>query len=78
MRLVSHAGLGNLGSNVFEFLAGFMLCLLCSSGANASASGATASERRPNFLFVLVDDQSPFDLKVYNPIPFWTHPCWIS
>ena len=23
--------------------------------------------KRPNFLFVLVDDQSPFDLKVYNP-----------
>ena len=23
-------------------------------------------EKRPNFLFVLVDDQSPFDLKVYN------------
>ena len=27
-----------------------------------------ASERdRPNILFILVDDQSPFDLKVYNP-----------
>lgn len=22
---------------------------------------------RPNFLFILVDDQSPFDLKIYNP-----------
>ena len=26
-----------------------------------------ADSRRPNFLFILVDDQSPFDLKVYNP-----------
>ncbi|MEO9511253.1 MAG: sulfatase-like hydrolase/transferase [Flavobacteriaceae bacterium] len=24
-------------------------------------------EKRPNFLFVLVDDQSPFDLKTYDP-----------
>jgi len=26
-----------------------------------------AAERRPNLLFILVDDQSPFDLKLYNP-----------
>ena len=26
-----------------------------------------AKEKRPNFLFVLVDDQSPFDLKTYDP-----------
>lgn len=24
-------------------------------------------KKQPNFLFVLVDDQSPFDLKIYNP-----------
>ena len=29
-----------------------------------SAAGET---RRPNILFILVDDQSPFDLKVYDP-----------
>jgi len=28
---------------------------------------AVAWEARPNFLFILVDDQSPFDLKIYNP-----------
>lgn len=28
---------------------------------------ATAAEKRPNVLFIIVDDQSPFDLKVYNP-----------
>ncbi len=31
-----------------------------------TAPSAAAAER-PNILFVLVDDQSPFDLKVYNP-----------
>ncbi|MGD7652888.1 MAG: sulfatase-like hydrolase/transferase, partial [Verrucomicrobiales bacterium] len=28
---------------------------------------ATAQTKRPNFLFILADDQSPFDLKLYNP-----------
>ena len=28
---------------------------------------AAAEARRPNILFILVDDQSPFDLKLYNP-----------
>jgi choline-sulfatase len=31
------------------------------------AASALAAERRPNILFILVDDQSPFDLKVYDP-----------
>ena len=26
-----------------------------------------AEAKRPNILFILVDDQSPFDLKCYNP-----------
>lgn len=26
-----------------------------------------ADDKRPNILFIIVDDQSPFDLKVYNP-----------
>lgn len=26
-----------------------------------------AADKRPNFLFILVDDQSPFELKLYNP-----------
>ena len=26
-----------------------------------------ANEKRPNILFILVDDQSPFDFKFYNP-----------
>jgi len=26
-----------------------------------------ATDKRPNFLFIIADDQSPFDLKAYNP-----------
>ena len=28
---------------------------------------ATAEDKRPNILFIIADDQSPFDLQVYNP-----------
>jgi choline-sulfatase len=28
---------------------------------------ASAAPKRPNILFIIVDDQSPFDLKTYNP-----------
>ena len=38
--------------------------LLCSILVMVCSADET---KRPNFLFVLVDDQSPFDLKVYNP-----------
>ena len=33
----------------------------------ANAVAVAADAKRPNILFVLVDDQSPFDLKAYNP-----------
>jgi choline-sulfatase len=39
------------------------LCLF----AILAGYGRAADAKRPNFLFILVDDQSPFDLKVYNP-----------
>lgn len=32
-----------------------------------AAVTSPAAEKRPNILFILVDDQSPFDLKMYNP-----------
>ena len=32
-----------------------------------TASLLAAEKRRPNILFIVVDDQSPFDLKAYNP-----------
>jgi arylsulfatase A-like enzyme len=33
----------------------------------ALVSLTNAQEKRPNFLFILVDDQAPFDLKTYDP-----------
>ena len=38
-----------------------MIVLLCSSRT------VLAKDQRPNILFIIADDQSPFDLKVYNP-----------
>ena len=38
----------------------FLLTLCCGHSPAAEA-------KRPNILFILVDDQSPFDLKVHNP-----------
>lgn len=35
--------------------------------APATAQDGKAGPKRPNFLFILVDDQSPFDLKAYAP-----------
>ena len=31
------------------------------------ATTFAAEPKRPNILFIIVDDQSPFDLKFYNP-----------
>ena len=28
---------------------------------------ARAADKRPNILFIIADDQSPFDFKTYNP-----------
>ena len=41
-----------------------LLPSLCALGV---LCGSLSAEQRPNILFILVDDQSPFDLKVYNP-----------
>ena len=40
---------------------------LFASGAEVPPPKNAASLRRPNILFILVDDQSPFDFKFYNP-----------
>jgi choline-sulfatase len=42
-------------------LLAFLSCLFISFSSNG------AETKRPNLLFILVDDQSPFDLKCYNP-----------
>ena len=41
--------------------------LFCVLLAAFAAAAPAAEAKRPNILFILVDDQSPFDLKVYNP-----------
>jgi len=50
-------------------IAGLLACIcwyvLCFDCAFAEQVSGTA--KRPNVLFILVDDQSPWDLKIYNP-----------
>ncbi|TWU32322.1 Choline-sulfatase [Novipirellula artificiosorum] len=43
------------------------LLILLSLAAQGLTQDASAAENRPNILFIIADDQSPFDLKVYNP-----------
>ena len=42
------------------------LLLVAAAWLITNLVGRAEEKPRPNFLFVLVDDQSPFDLKVYN------------
>jgi choline-sulfatase len=55
------------------FLIGSLAAMLgcgrvCAQDVTARATGdASASNRPPNILFILVDDQSPWDLRAYNP-----------
>ena len=37
------------------------------SGIFSDAEELSADKKRPNILFILVDDQSPQDLEIYNP-----------
>ncbi len=48
--------------------------LVCLLGVCLASSPSLAQKKRPNILFILVDDQSPFDLKVYNPTSKLTTP----
>jgi choline-sulfatase len=43
------------------------LLLLAIAMISSLAGAFTAEAKQPNFLFILVDDQSPWDLKMYNP-----------
>jgi arylsulfatase A-like enzyme len=43
------------------------LGLYCGIAQAQPSAESNAGERRPNILFILVDDQSPWDLKAYNP-----------
>ena len=42
------------------------LLMLVATGLSCGLANA-ADASRPNILFILVDDQSPFDLKSYDP-----------
>ena len=44
-----------------------LLILLVVSTVVIANSSSAVADGRPNLLFIVVDDQSPFDLKVYNP-----------
>jgi arylsulfatase A-like enzyme len=44
-----------------------MKCILICLSSLLVLASSLAAEKRPNLLFILVDDQSPFDLKMYNP-----------
>ena len=45
-----------------------LLVLIATTCAWSSLAQPSAAEaRRPNILFIVVDDQSPFDLKIYEP-----------
>lgn len=57
LRLCVNRSIRQLGSLVAIFLSASMLL----------ESLAWANGKPPNILFVLVDDQSPWDLKIYNP-----------
>ncbi|MFM8400308.1 MAG: sulfatase-like hydrolase/transferase, partial [Pirellula sp.] len=49
-----------------EFL--LIAWIVISNSCTADSPQATiASDKHPNILFILVDDQSPWDLKTYNP-----------
>jgi arylsulfatase A-like enzyme len=42
-----------------------------------AASSHAAEPRRPNILFILTDDQSPFDFKFHNPQSTLQSPNWL-
>ncbi|MEM6470981.1 MAG: sulfatase-like hydrolase/transferase [Planctomycetota bacterium] len=47
-----------------HFVIHSLCCLICVSAHHSLARADAAT--RPNFLVIVVDDQSPFDLKIYN------------
>ncbi|MBM3832236.1 MAG: sulfatase [Verrucomicrobia bacterium] len=44
-----------------------LVALLFAALTMSAAVAAPAKNTRPNILFIIADDQSPFDLKIYNP-----------
>ncbi|MFT4556308.1 MAG: choline-sulfatase, partial [Planctomycetaceae bacterium] len=52
-----------INRRILRFVGSVALLLLVSQLVQA----VSAADKRPNILFIIVDDQSPFDLKIYNP-----------
>ena len=46
---------------------GLACALACSFAGEARSAEPVKAVKRPNILFILVDDESPFDLKAYDP-----------
>lgn len=44
-----------------------IVTILFAYSFNAVVGADQTNKKRPNVLFIIVDDQSPFDLKAYNP-----------
>jgi arylsulfatase A-like enzyme len=54
-------------SRVVEGRVSSVLRAVAIAGMAAICGGAFCAEPRPNILFIIVDDQSPLDLRVYDP-----------
>ncbi len=54
-------------AQLFGHTSRLILLSMIISFATQVSLAAEKTTKRPNILFILVDDQSPFDLKVYNP-----------
>ncbi|WP_145175752.1 sulfatase-like hydrolase/transferase [Rubripirellula lacrimiformis] len=53
--------------SIFLAASGFFIATLSACVFPSPLSAAESTSQRPNILFILVDDQSPYDLKTYNP-----------
>jgi choline-sulfatase len=55
------------GGLIHKTVASTSICLCLLAGMVFDTLQLSADKKRPNVLFILVDDQSPLDLGVYNP-----------
>ncbi|MFP6904110.1 MAG: sulfatase-like hydrolase/transferase, partial [Verrucomicrobiota bacterium] len=44
-----------------------LACILSLLVSFGTIETIQAAKKRPNIVFIIADDQSPFDLKIYNP-----------
>jgi len=51
-----------------SFLQVLMICLWVITRSYEPLLAKDSEPSRPNILFIIVDDQSPFDLRIYNPV----------